>query len=449
MATGGSQRIGTVLMISLALVLGACQQAAPSPAPAKPTEAAKPAAQPAASPAAAGAPAAAPAASPAAAGALSGKIKLVSSLPRTGSNKGQTDSMVNAFKMALDEVNNKIGDATIEYEDMDDATPAKGAWDAGKEAENANKAVNDPDVMVYLGTFNSGAAKISIPILNRANMAMFSPANTYPGLTKKVEGVEENEPDVYYPNGIRNYFRDVAADDIQGAVGAGWAKDLGVKKVYILDDTELYGHGIATVFANTANKIGLEVAGGPEGVDVKASDYRALMNKIKATGADMVYYGSIIEHNPGKIAKDLRAILGPNVKYMVPDGVYVNAYLDDAAEAAEGTYVTFAGIPAAKLPGKGQEWYQNYKKKFDLEPESYGVYSYEAMKVTLDAIKRAGVKDRAKIRDAIAATKDYDGVLGKWSFDKNGDTNLTDMTGLQVKDGKWDVEGSIILRAPQ
>ncbi len=271
MATGGSQRIGTVLMISLALVMGACQQAAPSPAPAKPTEAAKPAAQPAVSPAAApAAPAAAPAASPAAAGALSGKIKLVSSLPRTGANKGQSDSMVNAFKMALEEVNYKIGDATIEYEDMDDATPAKGAWDAGKEAENANKAVNDPDVMVYLGTFNSGAAKVSIPILNSANMAMFSPANTYPGLTKKVEGVEANEPDVYYPNGIRNYFRDVAADDIQGAVGAGWAKQLGAKKAYILDDTELYGHGIAVVFANTAQKIGLEVAGGPEGVDVKA-----------------------------------------------------------------------------------------------------------------------------------------------------------------------------------
>src|SRR5205085_2074809 len=273
-----------------------------------------------------------PAASPAAAAAaLTGKIKIVSSLPRTGANRGQTDSMVNAFKMALEEVNNKIGDATVEYEDMDDATPAKGAWDAGKEAENANRAVNDPDVMVYLGTFNSGAAKVSIPILNRANLAMFSPANTYPGLTKKVEGVEANEPDVYYPNGIRNYFRDVAADDIQGAVGAGWAKEMGAKKVYLLDDTELYGHGIA----------------------------------------------------------------------VVPD---------DAAAAAAGTYVTYGGIPAAKLPGKGQEWYQAYKKKFNLEPESYGVYSYEAMRVTLEAIKRAGAKDRAKIRDAIAATKDYDGV---------------------------------------
>jgi branched-chain amino acid transport system substrate-binding protein len=267
-------------------------------------------------------------------------------------------------------------------------------------------------------------------------------------LTKKVEGVEPNEPDVYYPNGIRNYFRNVAADDIQGAVAAGWAKQIGAKKVYILDDTELYGHGIAVVFANTAKKIGLDIAGGPEGVDVKASDYRALMTKIKGTGADLVFYGAVVEMNPGKIAKDLRAVLGPSVKYMVPDGVYVNAFIEDAGDAAEGTYVTYAGIPAAKLPGKGADWYKAYKAKFNMEPESYGVYSYEAARVGLEAIKQAGAKDRAKIRDAIAATKNYDGVLGKWSFDKNGDTDLTDMTGLQVKNGKFDVDGSMILRAP-
>src|SRR2546430_12017581 len=127
--------------------------------------------------------------------------------------------MVNAFKMALDEANNKVGGATIVYDDMDDATPARGAWDAGKEAENANKAVNDPDVMVYLGTFNSGAAKVSIPILNRANLVMVSPANTYPGLTKPGKG-EANEPSVYQPSGKPNYSRVVPADDLQGAVGS-------------------------------------------------------------------------------------------------------------------------------------------------------------------------------------------------------------------------------------
>src|SRR5690348_4869306 len=174
-------------------------------------------------------------------------IKIVSSLPRTGSSKGQTDTIVNAMKMAFDEANYQAGGFTITYEDMDDATPARGAWDAGKEAENANKAVNDADVMVYLGTFNSGAAKGAIPVLNRSSLVMISPANTYPGLTKPGKG-EPNEPDIYYPNGVRNYARVVPADDLQGAVAANWAKQLGVKQVYILDDTELYGHGIATVF---------------------------------------------------------------------------------------------------------------------------------------------------------------------------------------------------------
>ena len=117
---------------------------------------------------------------------MSGTIKIVSSLPRTGSNKGQTDTIINSFKMALDEaggtdgVGAKVGGATIVYTDMDDATAAKGSWDAAKEAENANQALNDADVMVYIGTFNSGAAKVSIPILCKVNLGMISPANTYP-----------------------------------------------------------------------------------------------------------------------------------------------------------------------------------------------------------------------------------------------------------------------------
>jgi len=367
-------------------------------------------------------------------------------LPRTGSSKGQTDTIVNAIKMALDEAGNKVGGATIVYEDMDDATPARGAWDAGKEAENANKAVADSDVMVYLGTFNSGAAKVAIPILNRSSLVMISPANTYPGLTKPGKG-EPNEPDIYYPNGKRNYSRVVPADDLQGAVAANWSKQLGVKNVYILDDTELYGHGIAMVFADTAKKIGLAVAAGPEGIDSKASDYRALATKVRGTGADMVYYGGITQNNAGKLFKDLRSVLGNNIKLMGPDGIYEQAFIDDAGDASEGVYITFGGVGAPKLTGKGADWYKAYKAKFNGEPEGYASYGYEATKVALDAIMRAGRKDREAIRAAVFATKDFDGVLGKWSFDPNGDTSLTTMSGRQVKNGKFDEDNAVTLSA--
>jgi branched-chain amino acid transport system substrate-binding protein len=356
--------------------------------------------------------------------------------------------MVNAMRMALDEVNSKVGNATIVFEDLDDATPARGAWDAGKEAENANRAVNDPDVMAYLGTFNSGAAKVSIPILNRANLVMISPANTYPGLTKPGTG-EANEPGVYQPSGKPNYTRVVPADDLQGAVAAAWAKQIGVQKVYVLDDTELYGHGIAVVFADTAKKIGLDVVGGPEGIDGKASDYRALATKIRGVGPDLVYFGGITPNGAGKLLKDLRTVLGANVKFMGPDGIYEQAFIDDAGEAAEGAYITFGGVGPSKLTGKGAEWYTSYKRKYNAEPEAYAAYGYESMKVALDAIGRAGAKDRVKIRDAVFATRDYDGVLGKWSFDANGDTTLTQMSGRQVKEGKFDDANSITLEAPR
>jgi len=374
-------------------------------------------------------------------------IKIVSSLPRTGSSKGQTDTIVNAFKQALDEAGNKAGDFAITYEDWDDATPARGAWDAGKEAENANKAVSDADIMVYLGTFNSGAAKVAIPILNRTSLVMISPANTYPGLTKPGKG-EPNEPDIYYPNGVRNYARVVPADDLQGAVAANWAKSLGVNKVYVLDDTELYGHGIAQVFADTAGKIGLGVAGGPEGIDSKASDYRALATKVRGTGADMVYYGGITQNNAGKLFKDLRAVLGNDIKLMGPDGIFEQAFIDDAGDASEGVLVTFGGVGPSKLTGKGADWYAAYKTKFNAEPEAYASYGYEAMKVALDAIGRAGSKDREAIRAAVFATANFDGVLGgAWSFDPNGDTSLTTMSGRAVVNGKFDDENAVVLQA--
>jgi branched-chain amino acid transport system substrate-binding protein len=421
--------------------------AAASPSPAAAAASPKPAASPAASPSPV---AAAPSPSAAVASQLTGTIKIVSSLPRTGSSKGQTDTIVNAFKMALDETQNRVGGATITYQDLDDATAAKGSWDAAQEAQNANQALNDPDVMVYLGTFNSGAAKVSIPILCKANLGMISPANTYPGLTKKIEGaVEANEPDVYYEGCKRNYTRVVPTDEIQGAAAANWSKQLGATKVYVLDDTELYGHGIAVVYANTAPKVGLQLVGGPEGIDSKASDYRALAQKVRQSGADLVFFGGITQNNAGKLWQDLRATLGNDVKLMGPDGIFEQAFIDAAGPAAEGTYITFGGVPPSKLTGAGQQWYQKYKQQFNSEPEAYAGYGYESMKVALDAIQRANRKDRAAIRDAIFATRNFQGALGTWSFTDTGDTTLTTMSGRQIKNGAFDDANAVTLEAPQ
>lgn len=364
-------------------------------------------------------------------------IKIVSSLPRTGSANAQTGSIVNGIKMAIDEINGKVGNFKIVYEDWDDASPQRGNWDPAVEAKNADNAIKDKDVMAYIGTYNSGSAKISIPKLNAASIVMISPANTYPGLTKPGLG-EKNEPAIYRPSGKISYFRVVPADDIQGVVAAEWAKEMGLQKVFILHDRELYGKGIADVFRVEAKKLGLQVVG-YEGIDPKVSNYKALMTKIKKNRANLVYFGGTTQTNAGQIAKDIVSS-GLNIKYMVPDGCFEQAFIDGSGpDNVEGkAYITFGGVPARELTGKGKAFYEGYKQKFNMEPEGYAVYGYEATKVILDGIARAGIKNREAIRQAVAETQNFNGALGTWSFDKNGDTTLKTMSGNTVKNGTFE-----------
>ena len=198
----------------------------------------------------------------------------------------------------------------------------------------------------------------------------------------------------------------------------------------MLDDTQLYGHGIAVVYAQTAAKVGLQVVGGPEGIDDKASDYRSVSQKVRQSGADMVFFGGITQANAGKLWQDLRATLGNDVKLMGPDGIFDQAFIESAGPAAEGTYVTFGGVPPSKLTGAGQQWYQKYKQQYNSEPEAYAGYGYESMKVALDAINRANTKDRAAVRDAIFATRNFSGALGQWN-------------------GAFDDANAVTLEAPQ
>ncbi|MCI0629153.1 MAG: branched-chain amino acid ABC transporter substrate-binding protein [Phycisphaerales bacterium] len=363
-------------------------------------------------------------------------IKIVSSLPRTGSANAQTTTLVNGIKMAIDEVGGKVGEFTIVYEDWDDASPQRGNWDPAVETANANKAVSDPDVMAYIGTYNSGAAKMSMPILNRANLVMVSPANTAVELTKPGLG-EAHEPMAYRPSGKVNYVRVVPADDIQGSVAADWAKELGVKRAFVLHDREVYGKGIAEIFRRRAKEAGVEIVGF-EGIDAKAPNYRSLVTKIKEQNPELVYFGGTTQSNAGQVAKDLVSG-GLNVKFMVPDGCFENAFIDGAgaANVNERAFITFGGVPPEKLTGKGAEFYENYKSTYGSEPEGYAVYGYEAAKVALAGITKAGKKDREAIRQAIVSIKDFDGALGKWSFDENGDTTLKTMSGNTVKNGKF------------
>jgi len=365
-------------------------------------------------------------------------IKIVSSLPRTGSAKSQTDTIVNGILIALEEADHRVGDFRIVYGDWDDATAGAGQWTAEAETANANRAVQDPDVMAYLGTYNSGASKISMPILNRAHLLMISPAATWPGLTKPDMG-DPGEPYIYRPSGEINFLRLVPTDDLQGPRGAAWAKEMGVRRVYVLDDNEVYGKGIANLFIDACQDLGIEVLG-HESIDVKAQEFKPLMAMIKSLDPDMIYFGGTTQTKGGQIAKDMVAA-GLDAKLMVPDACFENAFIESAGaeNVNDRVFVTFGGLPPEQLEGPGKRFVENYRKRFGRDPEGYAIYGYEAAKAALEAIRLAGIKDRDAIRKAAIGIKDFDqGAVGTWSFDKNGDSTLGTISGIRIHNGKFE-----------
>jgi branched-chain amino acid transport system substrate-binding protein len=368
--------------------------------------------------------------------ALSSPVKLISSLTRSGSSVGQSDSVVNSIMLRLEDSEYRVAGTEIRYQDLDDGTPEHGSWLAEKERENARYAATDPDVLAYIGTLDADAAPHSIPILNAAGpLLMISPCNTYPGLTKPVPWAPE-EPDVYYPTGVRNYARTALTDDLQAIAAAAWASELGIEGVYVLHDTEPYGRGVAEPFAAACSQRGLSVLAGPEGIEPKARDFTALAARIAATAPDAVYYGGIIQNGAGPLWRDIREAL-PGVQMIAPDAIFERAFLADAGSYAEGTLITFGGVPPAQLDGAGREFYERYKRVYDKEPESYAAATYDACGVVLDAIEQVGTKERAMITEAVLATRDHDGLLGRWSFDPNGDITLRRTSRLTVKKGDF------------
>jgi branched-chain amino acid transport system substrate-binding protein len=377
-------------------------------------------------------------------------LKIVSSLPLTGSARPQSLAITNGIQLRVEQAGNKAcrGKYEIVYESWDDASAAQGKWDSELETQNANNAVNDETVIAYLGTFNSGAAELAMPILNVAEMVMISPGNTYPGLTHKVEGITEpNEPDVYFPTGVRNYVRLVATDDLQGPMIAKFMASQNIKSVYILNDGEVYGKGVAEAVVISSQATGINIVG-EQDYDPKAASYTALMEEISTSNngnmPDAIFLGGIIENNAGQLLKDKVAVLGDNqkVKFIGPDGIYTEGLIETAGTAAEGAFATTPGLALADLGETGQKFYADYAKRFGETNEPYAIMGYEAMSVVLKAIEdvcaaEGSPTNRKAIRDAVFTIREFNGALGVWSFNENGDITIPYFLVGQVQNGTF------------
>jgi branched-chain amino acid transport system substrate-binding protein len=240
---------------------------------------------------------------------------------------------------------------------------------------------------------------------------------------------DSTEPDKYYPAGTRNYARVAPADDYQGAFQAEFMQKQGVKKLYILNDKQAYGLGVATTTRKAAEHLGIEIAGF-EAWDAKASSYEAQMNKIKGTGADAVFLGGLIDENGAQLIKDKVAVLGPNdgaVKLFAPDGFTTQATIDEAGAASAGMFMSVAGVPIDAFTGAAAEYIQQLQEgPLAGKPiDPYAIYGAQAAQIVLDAIGNSD-GSREDIIAKIFETEVENGLLGDFGFNENGDpTNAT------------------------
>ena len=381
------------------------------------------------------------------AAAVSGDtLTIYSSLPLQGTSKGQSEAVISGERLALEEAGGKVGKFKINYVSLDDSTAQNpGTADEAQTAQNARKAVQDETTIFYLGEFNSGGTKVSLPILNKANIPQISPSNTAVGLTTDEPGADPGEPTKYYPAQKRTYARVVPKDTIQGAALATTMKEDGCKSVHIFNDKTTYGAGLGRNVELAAKEIGLTVEGN-DGTDKTSANYRSLAAGIEA---DCFVGSGVTGENYVQVFKDVAAAC-PNCKLYGPDGVAEAAFSDPKeggipADVAARTKVTVATLSPEEFEKQGidkaEQFFADYKAKYDISglPDPYAIYGYETMKLALDTLEAVGDKanDREAVRKQLLEnTKGRDSVLGTYDIDENGDTTLTDYGLYTIEDGQ-------------
>jgi branched-chain amino acid transport system substrate-binding protein len=356
-----------------------------------------------------------------------GTIKIAIELPLQGSEKAASDPIINGIKLAVKLAGGAAGGYKIDIPQSaiyDDAL--NGAHDPQTGANNMSKIAADADVVAVIGPLNSNVAKAQIPISNEGGVLQCSPANTNPDLTQGAPAAELRKK----PN---NYIRVVTTDNVQGPAAAQYLYDV-LKKtsVYIIDDTETFGKGVADAFDKEFVKRGGKVVK-HDAAPKTTQDYVSIMTAAKALNPDSIYFGGVTATGGARILLAAQQVGLGDVPYVGPDGINdgsgetKDSFLNLGASAAKNAYSTLAGI--GDFPGRLQ-FEADYKAEYGASPTGYAGTGFACAQVVIDAMNRAGktAADKAALREAVrvagtATDNKYKTIVGDITFDANGDTS--------------------------
>ncbi|CAG0963434.1 Leucine-, isoleucine-, valine-, threonine-, and alanine-binding protein [Burkholderiales bacterium] len=317
----------------------------------------------------------------------------------------------NGARLAVEEATArkmKIGGKTVAFELMgedDQADPKMGPTIAQKFV--------DAKVAGVVGHLNSGVTIPASAVYNQAGIPMISGSATNPKLTEQ---------------GFKNVFRLVARDDQQGPAVAQYLEAQKIKRIAIVDDATAYGEGLANEVEKTLKAGGVQVVT-REKTNDKATDFKAILTKIKGRNPDAIFYGGM-DATGGPMLKQARD-LGIKAVFSFGDGACTDEMSKLAGAAAEGLICSQAGLPASAA---SKEFNDAFKAKFG-DVKQYAPFTYDAANLIIAAIQKADSADPAKYLPELQAMS-MKGATGTISFDEKGDRKNAEVTIFTLKGGK-------------
>jgi branched-chain amino acid transport system substrate-binding protein len=369
-------------------------------------------------------------------GGSKGTIKIGSDLPVCSAG-GQ--STANGVKFAVDQKNaaGGVNGYTISYQSFDDCV--QGAYSADAGVQNVQTMLGDSKFLGMIGPYNSAVAKAEIPIAAAQHFTMISPSNTSPCLTKLAPTVCNYDPATLRNGNPNNYWRVVTTDDYQGPAQADYFyKTLNIHNVGILDDSTVFGVGIAAAFEAEFKTLG-GTTKHSEYQKATTTDFKPILLNFKNAGAQGVYAGGTDDQNlcvPRKQMKDL----GWDVPFGGGDGIETTLCIDEAAGNEAGIYATSAGADATKVQG-ATATIASFRKAFTGANDfgGYTMQAYDATNALMAAIGRAindaggSTPTRDQVRAQMAKTTGFVGVIGTYDFNAAGDTSLKIVSIYEVQ----------------
>lgn len=343
-------------------------------------------------------------------------IRLGHAAPLTGPQAHLGKDNENGARLAVEDLNAAgllIGGQKARFEllgEDDQADPRQGTTVAQK--------LVDAHVHAVIGHLNSGTTVPASRIYHDNGLVQVSPSATTPTYTRQ---------------GFKSAFR-VFADDMQQGLALGQfaTAKLGKKHIAIIDDRTAYGQGVADEFEKAAKAGGAEIVT-REYTNDKATDFAAILTKVKSKKPDLVFYGGM-DTQAGPMAKQLKT-LGLGVPMLFGDGACTVEFHKLAGDGAEGHYCSLPGVPIEQMAG-GSAFRARYQAKYHTEIQLYAPYAYDAVMVVAEAMKKAGSADTAKFLPELAKL-DYQGVTAHIGFDDKGDIRNAAVTLYQAKTGAW------------